>query len=238
MTFPQGIETIVQTMASFLKPELSTNESITEIQQLSEKEWVLTSNKRTIKASHLVLATPAKEAGQLIQKIAPEATASLNQIPYTRLVVLHVGFKKAQIGNKASGFGYLVAPSEKSDILGCLWNSNLFQNRAPADSALFTIFMGGQSNPRIISATDLDLINRATEAIRPIMSLKGNPTFTRLTRYEKAIPQYTIGHQDRMATLDKVEEQRPGLYFAGNYRGGISVGDVIQSAKILSSRFL
>src|SRR5262249_50054019 len=121
-------------------------------------------------------------------------------------------------------------PSEQPDILGCVWSSRLFSNRAPDGKILLTVFMAGSQNPQQVQEPDKVLLMKALTFLRDPMKLTGEPIFSRVTRNERAIPQYTIGHRNRIKLLEQVEGNFPGLFFRGNYRGGLSVSDVVKNS--------
>lgn len=229
-SFKDGIESLTKALESALSPELQMNRMVKEIRPQSEG-WLVAGDGFHHVAKHVVLATPASVTAKMITPFAQETAFTLNQIPSTDLAVVHLGFDRSQIGAPKTGFGYLCAPSEAQDILGCLWNSNLFPHRAPDGAVLWTVFMGGMTNRQVLENTDTGLVDRAVKALRPVMKVKGSPSFSHVTRHKAAIPQYTMGHAGRVRDLEETERHWPGLHFASNYRGGISVGDVVESAQ-------
>ena len=229
ISFKNGMDTLTKSLSDALSNEIKLNVPVKKIQRRGN-EWEISGDGFTHSAKQLTLSTPAPAAAKLVMPFAPEAARALEAIPYAPLAVLHLGFKRDQVSKFRPGFGFLCAPSEKSDILGCLWNSNLFKGRAPSGSALWTVYMGGMTNPAVLNHSDEALVGRALATLKPIMGLEGNPTFSRVTRYKEAIPQYTMGHEARIKVLEKIERQTPGLRFAANYRGGISVGQVVMAA--------
>ncbi len=232
LSFRNGIESLTRALAGRLVDEITTNAKVNSLQR-DGSGWKLNINGTVYGSKQVMLCTPTAAAAALVTPFAQEAAFTLNQIPYAGLTVLHFGFERQQIERPWKGFGFLCAPSEKSDILGCLWNANLFPGRAPTGAALWTVFMGGMTNPAVLTRPDNELAQRALTALRPVMGLKGDPKFQKITRYERAIPQYTMGHNQRMRTLVETEQQNPGLRFMGNYRSGISVGDVVRQGQTL-----
>ncbi len=235
VSFRQGIETLTKEMAARIGNELRTNFSVSDLRP-TKTGWEVSGSSHTLSATHVILAAPAKESARIVHPLSPAAAEALREIRYAPVAVLHFGFRKNQIGSPKEGFGYLVAPTENSDILGCLWSSNLFPERAPDDHVLWTVFMGGDANASLLRLSDDELKRRALENLRPTMKLTGEPVFARLTRHAEAIPQYTIGHAERLRKLKEAEQNYPGLSFVGNYRGGISVGDVVNAALALAAK--
>ncbi len=227
-SFKDGMETLVKSLADSLRDEINYEETPTEIQE-HNGGWLVKTGNRTIQAKNVVLTVPAWEAARLVRAFSPETSATLSNISYVPIAVLHLGFDKKQIGHKLNGFGYLVAPSEQSEIMGCLWSSGLFPDRAPDGKALLTVFMGGSQKAHLLDLPDSSLVAKALDQLNTQLKIKGQPIFSKVTRVDRAIPQYTLGHRDRMRLIEQTEQRHPGLHLQGNYRGGISVGDVIKN---------
>ena len=119
---------------------------------------------------------------------------------------------------------------EKRDILGSIWSSVLFPNRAPEGCVAFTSFVGGTRQPENARLPDDELEALVVRELRSLVGISGGPVFVRIKKWERAIPQYKVGYKKIQAIFDKLEAQHTGLYFAGNYRRGISVGDSVLSA--------
>ena len=187
-------------------------------------------------AANVLIASPASAAAPLVREISPLASATLELIRYAPLTVVHMGFKPGELQRRHKGFGYLTLPSEKPDILGCIWSSDFFSGRAPDGHTLLTVFVGGSLNPTMAEIPDGPLEDHVINALNTVMNVRQRPAFRRVTRYSNAIPQYTAGHSQRMEILAEMEREQPGLHFIGNIRGGISVGDVIRSSKTCVAR--
>jgi len=116
-------------------------------------------------------------------------------------------------------------------ILGAVWISSLFPNRAPADHVQLTSFLGGATDPDTASLSDSSLVDLAHRELTPILGLKSRPTISRVTAYEKAIPQYNLGHTARIGTIRAHLANVPGLYLVGNYLRGPAIGACIEQAQ-------
>lgn len=184
----------------------------------------------TVTSSAVVLATTAYDAASIVQSLAPSAANVLNSIYYPPIVSLFLGFRQEHIGIPLNGFGFLVPSVEQKNILGCLWNSSLFPGRAPQDMVAINAFVGGSRQPHLCSLTDEKITEMALQDLKKSMQISGKPVYLHITRWEKSIPQYEIGYAKKVEALKETEQQFPGLFFAGNYRGGISVGDCVKNA--------
>src|SRR5262249_19197037 len=131
---------------------------------------------------------------------------------------------------KLDGFGFLVPPSEQMNILGCVWNSSLFEGRAPDGKALITAFIGGARNPDAARLADDDLVATAHQELQRVLGISSGPQVVTITRYERSIPQYNLGHFARVLKIGALLARLPRFRLIGNYLHGVSTGDCIKEA--------
>jgi oxygen-dependent protoporphyrinogen oxidase len=141
-----------------------------------------------------------------------------------------LAYDVASVRTPLDGFGFLVAPSEGMNILGCVWNSSLFAGRAPQGKILLTVFIGGARRPETARLPDAELIATAHTELRTVLGITGEPTVVSITRWDRAIPQYNLGHRDRVRRIEALLGETHGLRLIGNYLHGVSTGDVIKEA--------
>jgi oxygen-dependent protoporphyrinogen oxidase len=141
-----------------------------------------------------------------------------------------LAYKSSSISVPLNGFGFLAAPGEGLNILGCVWNSSLFAGRAPAGSALLTVFIGGARNPDAARLVDAELVSTAHSELQRVLGISSEPRVLAITRYERSIPQYNLGHAARVRTIERLLEEMPDLKLVGNYLRGVSTGDCIKEA--------
>jgi oxygen-dependent protoporphyrinogen oxidase len=229
LSFRQGLSTLPRAIAAELKDRLKLECPVREIAQAASG-WKAFTENGAFEAERLILATPLAEAGALVQTVSPEAAAALAAIPSPPLAVLHLAWPADAFRLPPRGFGYLVVPQASRRILGCLWTSSLFPGRAPEGQALLTIYLGGRLDPNAAGLADEALVETAVGDVREAMGVRGDPRVVAVTRWTHSIPQYDRGHAERIRALEEAEIRHPGLTFLGNYRGGISVGDVVKNA--------
>jgi oxygen-dependent protoporphyrinogen oxidase len=157
-------------------------------------------------------------------------------VVYAPVAIMTTGFRREQIRHPLDGFGFLVPEKEQRHILGTLWNSTLFPNRAPEGRVLMTTFVGGMRQPDLPNRDDHELRQLVLDELRDILGVSGEPDFIHIRRYQQAIPQYLLGHQRFLDLINDTEREFPGLHFATNYRGGISVADCIKQAREMATK--
>jgi oxygen-dependent protoporphyrinogen oxidase len=135
-----------------------------------------------------------------------------------------------QIGRPLDGFGFLAPRSAGLRALGSVWNSALFPDRAPEGWVLLTNFIGGATDPEAIRLSDEELIGIIHRDLQRVLDINGEPRRLPITRWERAIPQYPLGHAGRVTQVETALGARPGLRLAGNYLRGVSLGDCVTEA--------
>lgn len=229
ISFQSGMQTLPQSIAENLPADsLSLSCQITAIQRLDDA-WKLTwddssGESHTATYQQLVVAVPHHKLpglplpDEIINTLKPLTT--LDSPPVTSLVL---GFKREDVPHPLDGFGMLIKREEKSPLLGVLFSSSMFDGRAPDGHVTLTCMMGGTVNPQYAENSEQVVLDE----LHRLLGVTGQPTFRHRSPWQHAIPQYELEYQQIINTLEGCEKANPGLHFAGNYRGGISVGDCI-----------
>jgi len=182
------------------------------------------------RARAVVFAAPAYVTAQLVAPFAPDVAAALEQIPYSPVAVAATGYRSDTVAHPLDGFGFLVPERERRLLLGTIFSSTLFENRAPRDFILLTTFVGGMRQPGLARLDECEIARIVQREHAALLDAPPHAEFVRIARWARAIPQYTLGHASRIAQVEQAERNHPGLFFCANYRGGIALGDCIQSA--------
>lgn len=186
--------------------------------------------EETIVARAVVLATPAYVASHLVGSVAPPLASILSGIAYASLAVVGAGYYKRQASAALDGFGVLIPRSEKHRTLGIVWNSSLFAGRAPDGQMVLTSFVGGATDPEMAAKTDQEILTIVQDEHAKILGITGSPVSAAVWKHEKALPQYNLGHGHAVEAIRDAERTVPGLYFAGNYLEGPSIGKCVEEA--------
>ena len=178
----------------------------------------------------IIIAAPATAAAKLIRPISVQLAVLLDEITYPPLAIVSLAYEESAISAPLNGFGFLVPPGERMNILGCVWNSSLFKGRAPEGKALMTVFIGGARNPDIVRLADGELVSTAHGELQKVLGISSDPQVVGITRYQRSIPQYNLGHFARVQRIESLLGGLPGLRLIGNYLHGVSTGDCIKEA--------
>jgi len=186
-------------------------------------------------ASALILATPAHTSGRLLAAMDPELEKKLGEIPYHSTMTVSLGFEEASFGRKLDGFGFVVARSEGRRLVACTWVSTKFPFRCPPGYLLLRCFLGGARDPSITQESDNWILKTVLRELQEIMGVRAEPTFSRIHRWEGAMPQYSVGHPGRIQEIGRLLASKPGLFLTGNAYRGIGIPDCVESASLTAA---
>jgi oxygen-dependent protoporphyrinogen oxidase len=238
-SFRSGMQTLPRALAESLRSETIVHARVTGIHQPERKtsrgkryvvEYLSKGKRQKLHTDYVICATAAYEAASILRHLSPVTSDILDSIYYAPLISLFLGYRREDVPHPMNGLGFLVPSGEHQKILGCMWNSSLFPGRAPEGHVALTAFIGGACRPELYKLSDAHIIRETMKALLSAMQVAGKPVYWNLTRWHKSIPQYTIGYQRKIDALELFERHFPGISLAGNYRGGISAGNCVQSA--------
>ncbi len=146
------------------------------------------------------------------------------------MAVVSLGYRKQDVGHSLNGFGFLVPRSAGLRVLGSVWNSSLFPARAPEGHALLTSFVGGTTDPAAAKLQPQELSSLVHRELSPLLSIQREPVFSNVTIWPRALPQYNLGHDDRLAAAAIACSRFPGLWLIGNYLQGPAIGTCVDQA--------
>lgn len=229
-TFRDGLQTLTDALAQRLGDRMRLGERARRLTRAGSGGFLVTTEGKPNRysARAVVLAVPARSSATLLRELTPGATAALEEIAYAPVVSVALAYARGDVAHPLDGFGFLVPRVENRKILGTLFSSSMFEGRAPVDTALLTTFVGGQRQPDLTMRTDGEVIALVQGELTQLLGVSGSPRHQLITRWDEAIPQYNVGHLDRLERATAVERILPGVFLAGSYRGGVSLGDCIQ----------
>jgi protoporphyrinogen/coproporphyrinogen III oxidase len=239
-TFREGNDTLLRALANCLGDRLLLNSEVTCVAPLDPSHdanaprfSVSVRTSRTeerVEAERLVLANSPAGAARVLSGLHPEFQSQLSTIEYAAVAVISLGYRKSDVANKLAGFGFLIPRSSGLNSLGSVWNSSLFPGRAPEGYALLTSFLGGVTNPAVLQKSPEEMVALVHREIAPLLDIRNQPVFSNVTVWPRALPQYNLGHTARLAAVEKLRANFPGLHFAGNYLNGPAIGTCIEHA--------
>lgn len=184
-----------------------------------------------IEADAVILATPAYISGQLLEHLSPSLASDLKDIPYVSTATVSLAYREEDIPHPLDGYGYVIPRREGRRALACTWTSTKFPHRAPKGSALLRVFIGRAGQEDDLPMDDGGFLEIARDELRLTLGVTAEPIFSRVYYWDRAMPQYNLGHPARLRRLEQALEQFPGLTLAGNGYEGIGIPDCINSGE-------
>jgi oxygen-dependent protoporphyrinogen oxidase len=186
--------------------------------------------EEVVTTNRLIIATPAQQAATLLGGIDPQFDSALAPIAYAPVAVASLGYPKAAIQHSLEGFGFLVPRSSGLRILGTVWNSSLFANRAPDGHVLLTSFVGGATDPSAASLPESEIVSIVHRELASVLGIAQPPSFSHVRAWQRAIPQYNLGHAQHMKRLTQMQNKYPSIWLVGNYLCGPALGACVEQA--------
>lgn len=240
-SFKEGLQTIIRAIEKELGNRISTGASITAIRKNDdgyEIDFSANGELKHLTCRTLLFTIPAYAYRDLSFEFDFPLLDAFARIYYPPVTMVFFGFKQNPTDMPLDGFGFLVPEKENRQILGAIWSSTIFSNRAPQGGAALTTFVGGSRQPDIALKSDDEIAELVFDDLHDLMGLKRKPDLVVIKKWEKAIPQYNIGHQAIIERVEQFESENPGLFISGNFRGGISVADCVKQAHGMSERIV
>jgi len=184
----------------------------------------------------VVIAAPAYVAAGMVSPLDEVLSKLLDGIPYSPITVAALGYRKATMGNPLDGFGFLIPRGEKRKILGALWDSSVFPNRAPEGKALLRVMVGGVRAPALAALPEAELLAIARKELQEILGISAEPVLAKTFFHDRGIPQYLVGHGKRLELLFGRLAGLPGLHLNSNAYRGIALNDCVRESRATAER--
>jgi oxygen-dependent protoporphyrinogen oxidase len=239
LTPTTGLAEIVERLVEHLtsnEVDLKLNTKATRITKNQSHYSVELESGDMLEADSVILATPAFVSGALLSTLDPSLASELQSIPYASTATVSLAYRLSDIPRALDGYGYVIPRREGRRALACTWTSTKFPHRAPEGYALIRVFVGraGQDIPW----SEAELLALAKEELNLTLGITAEPLLQRVFLWDKAMPQYNLGHPDILKRLDAALERHPGLALAGNGYRGIGIPDCIHSGELAVEKAL
>jgi protoporphyrinogen/coproporphyrinogen III oxidase len=248
-SFDEGLQVLPDALAAQLGDSLKLNTPVTKLTQTAGGWRATTTRAATEFGAVIYCGTAYRLAELAIETIAPLTPAlspfggerggnssAFSEINYPPVASVVLGFRREDIAHSCQGYGMLIPKIAGFKILGTIFSSSLFPNRAPAGHVLLTSYLGGSRYPELASLSPEQLVETTLADLRVLLGVKGKPVFTQTAVYPRAIPQYNVGYGKYRQLLTDLEAAATGLFFAGHYRDGVSLGDSMVSGVNIAER--
>lgn len=237
-SFYDGMEVFIGALKVFLGDRLRTESRVISIDTKGGIYEVFLSDNSRVEAEAVVIAIPAHATSEIVKDFNKKLSSITGEIPYPPVSVVCFGYTRNKIGKALDGFGFLVPKRENRKILGTLWDSSIFPNRAPEGHVLLRSMVGGARAAEVALQSADGLASTVMDELERIMGIRTQPDFIKVYVHEKGIPQYVVGHGRRLEMIDSIIYSQKGFYVTGNSYRGIGVNDCIENSYKLAEKII
>jgi oxygen-dependent protoporphyrinogen oxidase len=239
VTLRRGIRSLVEALADALPDgSIHLNSAVNNVARAENGQWRLdfADSQTAIQADGIIIATPAPLAAKLMGNVDRQLADDLAAIEYASSVVVTLVYKRGQIAHPLDGFGAVVPAIENRPIVAASFSTVKFPSHAPADHAVIRVFMGGALNPQLVDREDTELISIAEQQLAELIGAQERPTEVHLARWRHSMPQYHVGHLNRVEAIEKRAATLPRLQLAGNAYHGVGIPQCIHSGRTAAEK--
>lgn len=236
-SFADGMGGLIRRIENSLPTPMIHRESpVQSIVREADDRWRITFGdlRGDVHAERLVLATPPAPTSRIVGSIDRQLADAFAKIESASAAIICLGLDKAQIARPIDAFGFVVPPRERSPLIAGSFASHKFEGRAPQEHVLLRCFVGGVLNPELVENDDQTLVKIVLKELKTMIGLTGTPVLRKVIRWRSAMPQYNVGHQNRIDQIRDQLQRHQNLFWTNNADGGVGIAPTIASAKKLA----
>jgi oxygen-dependent protoporphyrinogen oxidase len=232
VSLKNGMQSLSDRLTKQLTPgTLRVGCPVQSVRRRSEAWEIQFSNGGTLEADAVILALSAPQCARLLGDQDPTLCEWLQTIPYSGSATINLAFKEEAIGHPLNGFGFVTPRAENRTVLACTFVHRKFEGRVPKGHALLRAFVGGALQEDLLELEDAELERRVLKDLQELLDIRQPPLFSITKRYPSGMPQYTLGHVQRILQIEEKVLGLPGLALAGNWMHGVGIPDCIVSGE-------
>jgi len=236
VSFAGGMQTLVERLVEEMNEVTICRETaVTNITKMVSGYQLSVEGKPAVETSVVIVTTPMYVSSKLLRGIDRVLGATLAEIPYASTALVNLAFDEADVP-ELNGYGYVIPSVEGREALACTWTSRKWQNRAPEGKVLLRVYIGRYGDDDVTAYEDGRLLAIALNEIRDTLNITTEPLFQRIIRFPAAMPQYNMGHLDRLAKIEQQLASHEGLFMAGAAFHGVGIPDCISSGETAAAR--
>jgi len=235
MSFKGGVGTLIQHLRQCIDGDWRLGQPVERIAKDGSR-WRVEAGSSSESFDHVVIGAQAHAAAAMLAGTEPELARLMRGIEYTPIAVVGLGYRSLE--HPLDGFGVLTTTAARAPVLGILWDSSIFPDRAPAGCKAVRAMIGGQRSPELADQDDEGLVATALRGLEQVMGVEAAPDVTFVRRWQRGIPHYVIGHMDRVGAIFDLLGRRPGLHAVCNAYRGIAMNDCTRNGRELAEQIL
>ena len=204
----------------------------------AKRTWTVATNEERFEADGVILAAPADAAAELLAPLAPKLSDELNEIPYCSTATVTLAYREDEVPRNLNGFGFVAPTVESRKIMACTFSSVKYPGRAAQGFVLLRAFVGGALQPLLCEQDDRALESSVRQELKDLLGIGAEPIICRIHRHPRSMPQYHVGHLERVQRIEDHLKKLPGLALAGNAYHGVGIADCVHSGEKASENLL
>lgn len=231
-TMRGGLGQLTEELERRIRPGCEVvHQRVEAVERAADGCWRVRAGGEWIEGGSVIFACPAWAAGALLRGVQAQMAALLEAIEYSSSMTVALVYRKDQIPALPPGFGFLAPARERGVLVACTFTGAKFPNRVPDKHAVLRCFLGGAGNEAILDTADGDIQSAIQDELERLLGWRRAPDHVRITRWKRAMAQYTVGHESRMRLIEDIRLTLPGLHLAGNAYSGIGIPDCIRTGR-------
>ena len=233
LSLRQGLQQLVDILSERLEQEGIKFRLTAPVKAIEKDEsWkIVLENTESFKADAICVALPTHAASHLFSRLSRNLSHELREIPYESVATVNIAFRREEVNHPLNGFGYVVPAIENRGVVGCTFSSVKFPNRAPQGRVLLRLFIGGAFGREMFELDDAGMEILVRDELRQTLGIEATPKFISIKRWPRSMPQYHLGHLERVRKIESEMEKLSGVYLAGNAYQGVGIPDSIKSGE-------
>ncbi len=246
VTLRGGLGTLVDTLVAKVKAggaTLMAGQKVTTLRVQADSRGrqgyeLRLASDAVLSVDAAVLATPAYVTADLVRSLSPDGADLLSRIPYASTATVSLAYERAAVGSSVTGFGFVVPRVEGRALLAATWSSLKWDHRAPASKVLVRCYLGGVGRETMLNGDDDTLVQVVRRELLSMAGVSAEPLYTEVNRWPLGMPQYTLGHLERLTKIEKALGEHEGLYVTGAGYRGIGIPDCIKDGTETARRVI
>jgi oxygen-dependent protoporphyrinogen oxidase len=230
LSFDQGMQVLVDPLTR-INADFRVKTRVQKV-TLDDRWRISTDQGEELEADAVCLALPAYVAASLLNDVHERLAEKLRAIKYASTATINFGYRRAAIAHPLNGVGFVVPFIEKRSLIACTFSNVKFSGRAPEGHVLLRAFAGGALQPEIFALDDAEMAKRVESDLRELLGIREDPRFIEVAKWERSMPQYEVGHLERVSEIEALVSEMPGLALAGNAYRGAGIPDCIRSGEV------
>ena len=234
VTLAGGMQELVDKLARSLPDNcVRLNSAVKNLaRNTNQTTWqVILENGESLVADAVILAAPAYRSGDILNTVAPAAAAELNAISYASTATMSLAYRNEDFPKLPQSFGFVVPAMEQRKIMACTFSSLKYPGRAPEGCILLRAFVGGSLQPALFQDDDATMETNVRDELASLLGLRAQPLFSRIWRHPNSMPQYHVGHSDRIRRIESMLQEFPTLQLAGSAYHGVGISDCVRTGE-------